>query len=79
MRKIPENFFRENVTFSHADAFVKDDPRGRSDAEISLFNQDEESDEFKAFFPDWNPDCFNDPHQLLLDMAEQMRVLTARY
>ena len=67
------------VTLRHAADFIANDPRGRSDAEVEVIEQDSENDEFKSYFPDWNPDCFVDPHQVLLDMAEQMRVLTSRY
>lgn len=63
-----------------AKKFLETDPRGRSlDTEIRLEEQEAESDDFKTYFPEWNPNCFVDPHQVLLDMAEQMRVLTSRY
>lgn len=63
----------------HAQSFVENDPRGRTEAEVIMEVQDSESNDFKSYFPDWDEACFTDPHQVLLDMAEQMRVLTARY
>jgi len=63
-----------------AKKFLETDPRGRSvDTEIRFEEQESESDDFKSYFPEWDVNCFVDPHQVLLDMAEQMRVLTQRH
>lgn len=65
--------------FRFAKKFLETDPRGRDlDTEIRLEDQEGESDDFKAFFPEWDPNCFVDPHQVLLDMAANMELLTQR-
>jgi len=62
-----------------AKKFLETDPRGRSiDTPIISENQEEESDDFKAYFPEWDNNCFVDPHQVLLEMAVQMKLLTQR-
>lgn len=62
-----------------AKKFLETDPRGRDlDTELRLEDQEGESDDFKAFFPEWDPNCFVDPHQVLLDMAANMELLTQR-
>ena len=43
------------------------------------FNLEEESEAFKAYFPEWDDNCFVDPHQVLLEMAVQMKLLTQRH
>ena len=59
-----------------AKKFLETDPRGRSlDTEIRFEDQESESDDFKSFFPEWDQNCFVDPHQVLLDMAENMKIL----
>jgi len=76
-----------------AKKFLETDPRGRSIETPILFeNQglffyhffvyenvlEDESDDFKTYFPEWDNNCFVDPHQVLLEMAVQMKLLTQR-
>merc|ERR1712168_1206827 len=66
----------------YAKDFLASDPRGRSaDTPIEVFVQGSESGEFKSYFEreGWDENCFVDPHEALLKMAENMKILEPRF